>query len=112
MRTRRGARVEPNRPARDQPDRLRQQLVLDRVQALEHVVGVARIRQLDGPLQDHRPAVDALVDEVDGDAEHLDPVVDRLLDRLQARKRGQQRRVHVDDPPGKRPRNAPVSSSM
>ena len=55
------------------------------------------VGQLDGALEDHRSGVDAAVDEVHGDAEHLDPVVDGLLDRLQPRERRQQRRVHVDD---------------
>ena len=93
----------PDRSARDQSDRFGQQLVLDRMQALEHVVGVARIRQLHGPLQDHRAGVHAVVDEVHRDPEHLDPVLQRLLDRVQPRKRRQQRRVDVDHTPGKAP---------
>ncbi len=47
--------------------------------------------------QDHRPGVDAGVDEVDGHAEHLDPVGQRLLDRVQAGEGRQQRGMHVDD---------------
>ena len=54
------------------------------------------VRQLDRALEDDRPGVDALVDEVDGDAEHLHAVVERLLDRADARERRQQRRVDVD----------------
>ena len=40
-----------------------------------------RLLELDRALQDHRAGVDPAVDEVDGDAEHLDAVVERLLDR-------------------------------
>ncbi len=75
--------------------------MLERPQRRQHLVGVAGVRQLHGPLQDHRPGVDAGVDEVDGDAEHLDAVGERLLDRVQARERRQQRRVDVDDRAGK-----------
>ena len=60
-------------------------------------LGVARVGQLAGALQDHGAAVDAGVDEVDGDAEDLDPVVERLLDRAQPREGRQQRGVDVDD---------------
>ena len=83
--TRRGlAGSKLTAPRGEQPDRLGEQLVLDRVQALEHRVRIARVGQLDRALQDHRPGVDAPVDEVDGDAEHLDPVGERLLDRAAA----------------------------
>src|SRR4051794_455334 len=37
-------RVDPHRPARDQADRLRQQLVLDGVEPLEDVLARARVR--------------------------------------------------------------------
>jgi hypothetical protein len=68
------------------------------MQLLEHVRRLARVGQLERALQDHRTGVDPLVDEMDGDAEHLDPVGQRLLDRPQPGKRRQQRRVDVDDP--------------
>ena len=68
---------------------------------------VARVRQLDRALQDHRPGVDAGVDEVDGHAEHLHAVRERLLDRAQPWERRQQRRVDVDAP---RPGSARGSS--
>ena len=93
-------RIEPNGAPRDQPDRLREELVLDGVQALEHGVGVGRVRDFDRPLKDDRAGIDPVVNEVDGDAEHLDAVVDRLLDGGEPGKRGQQRRVDVDDPLG------------
>ena len=53
---------------------------------------------VDRALQDDRPGVDALVDEVDGDPGDLDAVLERLPDRVEARERRQQRRVDVDDP--------------
>ena len=56
-------------------------------------------------LEDDRPGVDPLVDEVHGHAGHLDPVVDRLLDRPEPGERRQQRGVDVDDASGKRARN-------
>ena len=49
-------------------------------------------------LEDDRARVDALVDEVDRDPGDPDPVVERLADRVEARERGQQRRVDVDHP--------------
>ena len=55
------------------------------------------VRQVDRALEDDRPGVDALVDEVDGDAEDLDAVGERLLDRADARERRQQRGMDVDD---------------
>ena len=89
-------RVEADRAAGDQPDRLGQQLVLDRHAAARTRRRRARVRQLERPEGD-RAGVDALVDEVHGDAEDLDPVVDRLLDRAEAREGRQQRRMDVDD---------------
>ena len=73
---------------------------------------LAGVRQLDRALQDDRPGVDALVDEVDGDAEDLDAVVDRLLDRVETRERRQQRRMDVDHPVRKAARNEALSSCM
>ena len=73
---------------------------------------VSMVRKLERLLQDDRPAVHALVDEVDGHAGHLDPVLERLLDRAEPGKGRQQRGVHVQDPPAKRRTNAGVSSSM
>ena len=87
-------------PASEQPHRPGQQLVLERAQRRQHLLGTAGIGQLDGPLQDHRPAVHAGVDEVDGHAEHLDPVGEGLLDRAEPRKGRQQRGVDVDDGAG------------
>jgi len=57
------------------------------MQALEDLLGAAGIGHLDGPLQDDRPRVDALVDEMHGDPEHGHAVLDRLLDGSQARER-------------------------
>ena len=98
MTTRRGlAGVQPDRPAGDQPDGLDQQLVLDGMQPLQDRVGVGGIGELERALEDDRAGVDAAVDEVHGDAEHLDAVVERLLHRAQPGERRQQRRMHVDD---------------
>ena len=90
-------RVDPDRVAGDQPHRLAQQLVLDRAQRASRTASAsvasgrssARWRMI-------APGVDALVDEVDGDAEHLDAVGERLLDRADPGEGGQQRRVDVD----------------
>ena len=71
--------------------------MLERAQRVAHLAGVGRRRQVERALEDDRAGVDALVDEVDGHAEHLDAVGERLLDRADARERRQQRRVHVDD---------------
>src|SRR5579875_3586183 len=92
-------RIDPHRAGGDQPHRLDQQLVLERPQAGHHLRLAAGVGQLERPLQDHRSGVDALIDEVHGDPEHLHPVGERLLDRPQAGKRRQQRRVQVDHPP-------------
>ena len=88
--------VAAQRAGRDQAHRLGQQLVLERAQRREHLAGVGGVGQLHGALQDHGPAVDARVDEVDGHAEHLDAVVERLLDRAEPGEGGQQRGMHVD----------------
>src|SRR4051794_7290758 len=83
---------------RNRPHRLGQQLVLDRAQRGMNRRRIARVRQLDRALEDDRPRVDALVDEVDGDPEDLHPVRKRLLNHVDARKRRQQCRVDVDHP--------------
>ena len=64
------------------------------------VGGVARVWRLERALKHDRPGVDALVDEVHGDAEDLDAVLDGLLDRAHAREGGQQRGMDVEDPVG------------
>ena len=92
--------VDADRPRGDQADGLRQQLMLDRMQRLEDLVGVAGAGQLDRSLENHRARVDAAVDEMDGHAEHLHPVVERLLHGLETRERRQERRVDVDHPLG------------
>src|SRR3954466_9372458 len=65
----------------ERPHSPRQQLMLDGLQGRVDRGGVGGIRQLDRALEDDRPRVDALVDEVHSHAEHLDPVGERLLDR-------------------------------
>src|SRR3954469_7163788 len=88
--------VERHRTAGDQPDRLGEQLVLDRLQRRVDGVRVGRVRQLDRALEDDRPAVDPLVDEVDRHAEDLDAIGERLADRADAGERGEQRGVDID----------------
>ena len=68
------------------------------MQLRQHLIGVARVGQMQCPLEDDRTGIDAGVEEVNGDPEHLDAVVERLLDDVQARERGQQRRMDVDHP--------------
>src|SRR5919204_4822491 len=89
--------IDPHRPAREEPDRPREQLVLNRVDRLLDRLKVRRIRKLEGLLQDDRPAVHALVHEVDRYARHTHPVFDRLLDRTDPAECREERWVHVDD---------------
>ena len=104
--------VDPHAPGRDQPDRLRQQRVLGGMNRLLRLVPVAARRHRDGPLQDDRPGVHPLVDEVNGHPRDLRTVVDRLLQRVDAGEGGQQRRVHVDQPGGGiAPRNPPRAAA-
>ena len=86
--------------------------MLERAQRGVDLAGVARVRQLDGALQDDRPRVDALVDEVHRDAEDLHAVVERLLDGVQARERRQQRRMDVEDAVGEARTKPGLSSAM
>ena len=81
--TRRGwAGSEPDGAAGDQPHRLAVSSSCSIGRSASRTSSASRgLRQLDRALEDDRPGVDALVDEVDRDAEDLDPVVERLLDR-------------------------------
>src|SRR4051794_26783521 len=94
--------IDPHGPGRKQPHRARQQPVLDLVDAFLDGGDVPRIRRINRErlLQDDRPRVDPLVDEVHAHPRLLHAVLDRLLDRTHARERWEERRVHVDDPPG------------
>src|SRR5919204_2169722 len=89
--------IDPHRPAREEPDRAREQLMLDRVDGLLDALKLRRIRKLQRLLQDDRPAVDALVHEVHGHASNPHPVIERFLDRMDAAERGQERGMDVDD---------------
>src|SRR5882672_2054718 len=60
--------IDPNPARRDHADRLRVELVLDGVDRQLERRPVAIGGNLDLALQDHRPGVDPLVDEVDADA--------------------------------------------
>src|SRR4051794_38888682 len=83
-----------------------QQLVLYFVDTLLHNGDVPRIRKLEGLLEDDRPAIDALVDEMHRNSGNFDPVFERLLDRVDALEGRQQRRMHVDDAVGEAPDKA------
>ena len=61
---------------------------------------VSSVEHGHGLLQHDRARVEALVDEVDGGAAHLDAVLQGLALGVEARERRQQRRMHVQDPPG------------
>ena len=90
-------RVDADGVARDQAYRLAQQLVLDRAQRVADRGGLGRLGEVERALEDDRAGVDALIDEVDGDTEHLHAVGERLLDRPDAGEGRQQRGVDVDD---------------
>ena len=66
----------------------------------------------DDLLTDDVAAVDAFVHEVDGNAGLVDAGSECIVDRMRPRKIWQQRRMHVDDPAGKRSRNGAVSRCM
>ena len=65
--------------------------------------GVFRIRFQDGNngLDDDRPRINAVVGEMDRATGELDAVFKGLLLAMETRKRGQKRRVDIDDPLGK-----------
>src|SRR3954447_14781713 len=92
-------RIDVHGTPGQKPDRPGQQLVLDRVNCLLDRVAFRSIGKLEPLLQDDRAAVDPFVHEVDRDSADPNARVDRLLDGADARKRGQERGVHVDDPP-------------
>src|SRR3954454_17451345 len=77
---RRFVRIQRHAPRRDQPHGAWQQPVLDLLEVPPGRRDVAMVRKLERLLQQNRPAVDALVDEMDRDAGHLHAVVERLLD--------------------------------
>src|SRR3954453_552582 len=92
--------IDPHISLGDQADGTRQQPVLDLVNPFLDRGDVARIRKnVEGFLQDDRPGVDTLVDEVDRHPHHLHSVLDGLLDRADPGERRQQRRVDVYDRP-------------
>src|SRR4051794_11970275 len=97
-----GGGIEPDGAAGDVPDGGGEEVVLERSKGIAYLLRVRGMGQLDGALEDDRPGVHAVVDEVDGDAEHLHAVGQRLLHRAEARERRQQRRVDVDHPLRKR----------
>src|SRR3954471_9432215 len=89
--------IDPNLARRDHADRLRVELVLGRMDLQLERLAVAIGRDLDLALDDHRPGIDPLVDEVDADAGDVGPGRQRLADRVEAGEGGQQGGVNVDD---------------
>ena len=83
-------------------DDLRQEHVLHGLDALVERVLVVGRQDRDCPLRQDRPAVDRLVDEVDGGSRHSHAGRERVADRMGARERGQQGGVQVDDPAAER----------
>src|SRR3954453_1154328 len=90
-------RLDPNPARRDHADRLGEELVLGGVDRLLKRRPVPARGHRDLALQDHRPRVDPLVNEVDADAGYLDPGIERLADRVEAGEGGKQGGVDVDD---------------
>src|SRR5215212_6622647 len=74
------AGVDPNPALRDHADRLRVELVLDRVDRRLQLLAAGARGHRHLALDDHRAGIDALVDEVDGDARGLDAGLERLAD--------------------------------
>ena len=78
------------------PDRVRQQTVLDGTDALVERLGRVVLLDGDGLLGEDRAAVHSFVHEVDGDAGLRHARGKRLPDGVEARERRQKRRVDVD----------------
>src|SRR5947209_8772260 len=75
--TPRRVRIDLHRSRREQPHRTRQQPVLDLVDLSLNLRDVPSIRNnVEGLLQDDRPRVDPLVDEVNGDPHHRHAVLE------------------------------------
>jgi hypothetical protein len=90
------AGVDPNSALRDHADRLRVELVLDRVNRRLQLLAPDAGWHWHLALEDDGTRVDSLVDEVDGDAGRLDFGAKRLPDRVEPGKGRQQRGVDVD----------------
>ena len=84
----------------------RQQPVLHRLDARAQRCPVVGRQDRDGLLGHDRPAVERLVDEVDGHARDRDPRRERVVDGMQPRERRQQRRMDVEDPAAERAQGA------
>src|SRR5919201_6418435 len=95
--------IDAEPPLGEQPDRLGQGAVLLAQDTPGERLGVVVLAHLDRALQNDRPGVEPLVDQVDGAAADLDAVGERVGRRLQpAAERRQERRMHVQDPAGER----------
>src|SRR3954462_11413350 len=76
------ALVQANTTARDQPDRMREELVLCLVQDRQDVLLAPSVGKRYRLLQDDRTRVDPIVHEVDGYSPHLHAVVNLVFDRV------------------------------
>src|SRR4051794_7941869 len=90
-------RITTHGAASQQADGLGQQPVLQRAQEVVQSLAVDAVRDVDRRLEQYRPAVDALVDEVDGDPRDLDAVGERVGDSIESGERREERRVDVHD---------------
>ena len=103
---------DTNLTTREQPHHLGQDLVLDRVQLRPDVVGLTRVLQLHGTLDDHRPRIDAAVGEVHRHPEDGDAVGERLIDRVDAGNAGNSDGWTLITASGKRSRISSVTTCM
>ena len=94
------ARVDRQRPGRQQGDGARQQPVLDRLDPLVQARDVVAAQDRDRLLDDDRAAVERGVHEVDGRARDRRSVVEGVAHRMRTREGRQQRGMDVDDPAG------------
>ncbi len=95
-------RRDRERAGEQQPDRARQEPMLDRADPVVEGLGVVAGQDRDGLLGDDRSAIERRVDEMDRAAGDRHPVREGVSDRVRAREGRQQRRVRVEDPPGER----------
>jgi len=89
--------VDPQGACQQQPDGLRQEPVLDRVEPLQEGGLVVGGEDRDGLGEEDRPAVERGVDKVHGDARDGRPGRERVADRMGARVRREERGMDVED---------------
>ena len=94
--------LDPDRARGEERDRPWQQAVLDRVDPRGEAGLIVAGNDRDRLLDQDRPAVERLVDEMDRDTGHRDAVRQRVGDRMGARESRQQRGMDVEDPSAER----------